>query len=85
MSEYEATIQEMTTQMEKLRGAQIEHNLLEDELKTLATTLGRVQEEKAQMEKDMAQQKSELEEMSTALTALKVVSVINYGFYCIFN
>jgi len=84
MSEYEATIQEMTTQMEKLRGAQIEHNLLEDELKTLAATLGRVQEEKAQMEKDMAQQKSELEEMSTALTSFKVVSVINKPWFLLY-
>ena len=84
MSEYEATIQEMTTQMEKLRGAQIEHNLLEDELKTLAATLGRVQEEKAQMEKDMAQQKSELEEMSTALTALRVISVIHKPWFLLY-
>lgn len=72
MSEYEATIQEMTTQMEKLRGAQIEHNLLEEELKTLAATLGRVQQEKAQVEKDMVQQKIELEEMIATHTALKV-------------
>ena len=88
MSEYEATIQEMATQMEKLRGAQIAHNLLEDELKTLAATLGRVQQEKAQMEKDMAQQKIQLEEMRTTIASLKVMSNLYYCsdcYHCTFN
>ena len=88
MSEYEATIQEMATQMEKLRGAQIAHNLLEDELKTLAATLGRVQQEKAQMEKDMAQQKIQLEEMSTTIASFKVLSNLHYCSdcnHCTFN
>ena len=72
MSEYEATIQEMTSQMEKLRGTQIEHDLLEGELKSLAATLGRVQKEKDRMEKDMVQQLKEYEEMRGALATLKV-------------
>ena len=58
MMEYEGTIKELTTQLDHLRGAQRERTLLEEELEALANTLGRIQLDKTQMEKDIAGQKN---------------------------
>lgn len=75
MMDYEATIKELTQQLDVLRGAQRERGLLEGELEALANTLGRVQIDKSQMEKDMASQKTELERLTHDLASAKVTYI----------
>jgi len=72
MMEYEGTIKELTSQLEHLRAGQRERSLIEEELETLASTLGRVQIDKSKMERDIAGQKSELERLTRDLAAAKV-------------
>ena len=49
-----------------------ERRLLEEELQTLSATLGRVQLEKGIMEKEIASQKTELENIQSKVEILKV-------------
>ena len=55
MAEYEYTIEELTIQIGQLKTIKLERGLLEEELKTLAATLARVQLGKSQMEKKVDQ------------------------------
>lgn len=72
MSEFESTVEELTEQIGRLRESQRERSLLEEELQTLAATLGRVQYEKNLMEKDSFGQKNEMEQMKNQIQSLKV-------------
>ena len=49
-----------------------ERRLLEEEFQTLSATLGRVQLEKGSMEKEIASQKTELENIQSKVEILKV-------------
>ena len=49
-----------------------ERRLLEEEFQTLSATLGRVQLEKGIMEKEIASQKTELENIQSKVEILKV-------------
>lgn len=71
--EYESTIEELTAQMGQLREIQRERSLMEEELKTLAASIGRLQLEKSQMEKEIASQKTELEQTKKDAKALEVL------------
>jgi predicted nuclease with TOPRIM domain len=59
MAEYEYTIEELTIQIGQLKTIKLERGLLEEELKTLAATLARVQLGKSQMEKEVDQIRNE--------------------------
>lgn len=73
MAEYEFTVEELTTQIGQLKEIKRERGLLEEELKTLAATLGRVQFEKIQMEKEIATRKTEFDEIQLKEKLLNVV------------
>lgn len=73
MAEYEYTVEELTAQIGELKEIKRERGLLEEELQTLAATLGRVQLEKIQMEKEIVSRKTEIDEMQHKLKILMVV------------
>lgn len=72
MAEYESTVQELTIQMEKFRENQRNQTLVEEELSTLAATLGRVQLEKNQIEKEYAILKNQMEKTQMNLNTVQV-------------
>lgn len=70
MVDYENTTKELTSQLEHLRGAQRERTLLEEEFETVTSTLGRVQIDKSQMERDIVSLNMELERLTQDLASL---------------
>lgn len=78
MAEYEYTIEELTIQIGQLKEIKLERGLLEEELKTLAATLGRVQLEKCQMEKEISNQKTELDQIRNEGQLLNVTIVQSF-------
>ena len=72
MTDHETTIEELTAQIGKQTEIMRERRLLEEELQTLSATLGRVQLEKGIMEKEIASQKTELENIQSKVEILKV-------------
>lgn len=74
MGEYEKTIEQLTEQMDALRSAQRNGGLLEEELKTLAASLGRLQLEKNQMEREVTSSKSESEKFREHIQFLEVIT-----------
>lgn len=75
ITEYDETINELTTQMETLKSAQRNSGLLEEELKTLAASLGRLQLEKNHMEKEFTLSKSESDKIKENMQCLKVCHI----------
>ena len=69
LSDFEATVRELTEQLETTRR---QRNLVEEELSTLAATLGRVEAEKTQSVKEVQNKKIELEQLEDHLNAVKV-------------
>lgn len=72
MVEYESTIKELTILVEQMRIKERSQSLVEEELTILAATLGRLQLEKNQLEKEHVMKKSDLEKLERDLLSIQV-------------
>lgn len=70
LAAFEATIGEMTTQLNGLQQVGRQRDLVEEELSTLAATLGRVNEDKNRLEKELAAEQRQAQGLQNQFDAL---------------
>lgn len=74
-------MQELTAQMEKFREQQRNQTLMEEELNTLAATLGRVQLEKNQVEKECVNIKNHMDKIQINLKIVQVGTILTKFYH----